>query len=149
MPDIKQVLSDEIRRLARKELKAALLPLAKQISDQRKIIAELRKELNSLSKSMPVSEDKTVVSVVDKEESKKLRLTPAGIVKIRTKLKLSQGKFAALVGVSGHTVSLWEVGKVAPRANAKAAICALRTIGKKELKLRLAGLAEEPVENEK
>ena len=148
MPDIKQVLNDEIRRLARKELKAAVQPLIKQISEQRKIIAELRKELKNLSKSISVAEQKTVAPVVDQEESKKLRLTPAGIVKIRTKLKLSQSKLAALVGVSGHTVSLWEVGKVAPRANAKAAICALRTIGKKELKLRLAGLADESSEKE-
>ena len=148
MPDIKQVLSDEIRRLARKELKAALLPLAKQLGDQRKVIAELKKELNLLKNNISAAECKSVSPVVEQEESKKLRLTPAGIVKIRTKLKLSQSKFAALVGVSGHTVSLWEVGKVAPRANAKAAICALRTIGKKELKFRLAGLAEKTVDKE-
>ena len=32
MPDIKQILNEEIRRLARKELKSFLLPVAKQVS---------------------------------------------------------------------------------------------------------------------
>ena len=148
MPDIKQVLNDEIRRLARKELKAVLAPLAKQISDQRKIIAELKKELARLNKEKTAVSETVPEKTFAKEEAKKLRLTPAGIVKIRTKLKLSQSKMAALLGVSGHTVSLWEVGKVAPRAEAKAAICALRTVGKKELKRRLAEICEETTENE-
>lgn len=148
MPDIKQVLNDEIRRLARKELKAALAPLVKQISEQRKIIADLKKTLARLTEEKSAASEKYSEEVSTQEEPKKLRLTPAGIVKIRTKLKLSQGKLAALLGVSGHTVSLWEVGKVAPRANAKAAICALRGVGKKELKRRLAELCEETTENE-
>ena len=142
MPDIKQVLNDEIRRLARKELKAALAPLVKQISEQRKIIADLKKTLARLTEEKSAASEKYSEEISTQEEPKKLRLTPAGIVKIRTKLKLSQGKLAALLGVSGHTVSLWEVGKVAPRANAKAAICALRGVGKKELKRRLAELCE-------
>lgn len=146
MPDIRQVLNDEIRRLARKELKASLMPLFKQLSDQRRVVAELKKEIAALKKIAPAVEAKPVIPESDPEEAKKFRLTPAGIVKIRTKLGISQGKLAELIGVSGHTVSLWEVGKVAPRANAKAAICALRTIGKKELKRRLAELEEKNVE---
>ena len=149
MPDIKQVLNDEIRRLARKELKASLMPLYKQIGDLRRSVSELKKQVAELSKRTPEVEKAVVVPECDIDEAKKLRLTPAGIVKIRTKLGISQGKLAELVGVSGHTVSLWEVGKVAPRANAKAAICALRTIGKKELKRRLAELEEKTIEIEK
>ena len=75
-----------------------------------------------------------------------LRLNAAGIVRIRTKLKISQSELARLIGVSAHTVSLWEIGKVSPRANAKAAICALRKVGKRELKKMLA-LPEDAAEN--
>lgn len=143
MPDIKQVLNDEIRRLARKELKNAVLPLLKQLNEQKRVISELKKQISALEKSIPekkiVSNDIPEITVA---ESKKLRLTAAGIVKLRTKLGLSQGKFAKLLGVSGHTVSLWEIGRSTPRANAKAAICSLRLIGKKELKRRLAAIED-------
>lgn len=138
MPDIKQIFNDEIRRLARKELKSHLLPLAKQISEQKRTIAELKKQIAELTRRLPVEEKNEPVVNCDAEAVKKLRLTAAGIGKIRKKLKLSQNQFAALIGVSGHAVSLWEVGKVSPRANVKAAICALRGIGKRELKRRLA-----------
>lgn len=149
MPDIKQILNDEIRRLARKELKTAIAPMAEQIREQRKTISELKKQIALLEKRIPAAEKKVAQATeVSSEEAKKLRLSPAGIIKIRTKLGISQGKLAELVGVSGHTVSLWEVGKVAPRANAKAAICALRTMGKRELKRRLAELEDNSAEIE-
>lgn len=150
MPDIKQVLNEEIRRLARKELRNSLLPLAKQVSEQKRTIAELKKQLAELSRRLPVEEKKEPVAEYDAEAVKKLRLPAAGIVKIRKKLKLSQNQFAELLGVSGHAVSLWEVGKVSPRSNVKAAICALRSIGKRELKRRLAeiGAAAEDQKSE-
>ena len=137
MPDIKQVLNDEIRRLARKELKNTLGPLAKQVAEQKKQISELKKQILMLEKRQSVPTETKKDELVPVEDNVKLRLNSAGIVRIRTKLKLSQAELAKLVGVSAHTVSLWEIGRVSPRANAKAAICALRTIGKKELKKRL------------
>ena len=138
MPDIKAVLNEEIRRLAKKEVKAAVLPLMKIIAEQRHAISELKKRVAAMEKNgvaeKPAKESAAETCV----ESKKLRLNAAGIVKLRTKLKLTQSELAKLVGVSLHTVSFWELGKVSPRAKAKAAICALRTIGKRELKRRLA-----------
>jgi DNA-binding transcriptional regulator YiaG len=141
MPDIKQILNDEIRRLARKEIKVFTESLYKQLGEQKKMIAGLKKEIAELKKSLPeksVTDDVTVVPQENK--NKKLRLNANGIVKVRMKLGISQVDFAALLGVSGHTVSLWESGKSVPRAGAKVAICALRDIGKKELKLRLKEL---------
>ena len=137
MPDIKQVLNDEIRRLARKEIKNILLPVLKQLSDQKRVIGDLKKQIAALEKRVPEKAEKAKTEI-DAGDSKKLRLNAAGIVKLRNKLGISQGKLAELVGVSTHTVSLWEIGRVSPRASAKAAICALRTIGKRELKRRLA-----------
>ena len=40
MADIKQLLNDEIRRLARKEVKAAVVPLQQIVSAQKKVIAD-------------------------------------------------------------------------------------------------------------
>ena len=139
MPDIKQVFNEEIRRLARKELKNSLLPMAKQIADLKKQIAGLKKQIAGLEKvSAEIKPVKAVcVDAIDPEE-KILRLNAAGILRIRTKLQLSQSELAKLVGVSGHTVSLWEIGRVSPREQTKKAICALRRMGKRELKKRLA-----------
>lgn len=142
MPDIKQILNEEIRRLARKEVRSILQPLCKQLAEQKRLISELKKQVSDLNKRLPDTREKSVEKTVEisGENVKKVRLNASGIVKIRTKLGLPQEKFAALLGVSGHTVSLWEIGKSSPRSSAKMAICALRKIGKKELKKKLAEL---------
>ncbi len=147
MPDIKQVLNEEIRRLAKKEVKLALAPLAAVVAEQKRQIAELKKELKALKTAVPEKMVPEAVAGNKNDEEIKLRLNAAGIVKIRTKLKLTQGRFAALLGVSTHTVSFWELGKVTPRANMKKAICALRSLGRRELKQRLAAMENESENN--
>ena len=147
MPDIKQVLNEEIRRLARKEVKIALAPLAAVVAEQKRQIAELKKELKRMNKSIPERASGAPDAGGKDGDEIKLRLNAAGIVKIRTKLKLTQGRFAALLGVSTHTVSFWELGKVTPRAKMKKAICALRSLGKRELKQRLAVMEKDSENN--
>ncbi|MBR2345115.1 MAG: helix-turn-helix domain-containing protein [Lentisphaeria bacterium] len=140
MPDIKQVLSDEIRRLARKEVKQAVVPLLKIISEQKNELRELKKQLALLKKNVPEKTVAAPVVTAEADDNTKYRLNAAGIVRIRTKLDISQGKMAALLGVSTHTVSMWEIGRVSPRKNMKKAICMLRTLGRRELKKRLEAL---------
>ena len=139
MSDLKQVLTDEIRRLARKEVKLAVQPLQANIVALRRQISELKKLYAEASKKAEVYRKKaaetTGTEIVDEEP--KLRLNAAGIVRIRTKLKLTQTEFARLLDVSMHTVSSWEKGKSYPRAGVKARICALRTVGKKQIKAML------------
>ena len=50
MSDLKQVLSDEIRRLARKEIKQAVQPLQATIVSLRRQISELKKLYNEANK---------------------------------------------------------------------------------------------------
>lgn len=141
MPDIKAVLSEEIRRLAKKEVKAAVLPLSKIISEQRHAISELKKRIAELEKSCAASKKVAAADAAvstPAADDKKLRLNAAGIARIRKKLKLTQSEFAKLLGVSAHSVFIWEKGDVSPRQDTKAAICALRTVGKREIKRRLA-----------
>ncbi|MBR7106897.1 MAG: helix-turn-helix domain-containing protein [Lentisphaeria bacterium] len=142
MPDIKIVLNEEIRRLAKKEIKIALAPLQKTIADQRQTISELKKRIAQLEKAAPAPAEAPAAAAAEEDKQPKLRLNAAGINRIRTKLKLTQSEFAKLLNVSVHTVSMWELGNVSPRRNARAAICALRTIGKRELKRKLAEQAE-------
>ena len=142
MSDLKQVLNDEIRRLARKEIKIAVQPLQAGVVALRKQVSELKKALADANRtigSLRGNEGPAGDSAPKKAEKlPRLRLNAAGIVRIRTKLKLTQGEFAKLLNVSMHTVSSWEKGKSAPRPGVKARICALRTAGKRRIKMLLA-----------
>ena len=140
MPDIKIVFNEEIRRLAKKEIKAAVVPVLKTLAEQRKTISELKKRIAILEKNCEKAAPADAPAAVAGVQEVKLRLNAAGIARVRSKLELTQSDFAKLLGVSTHTVSIWEQGKVSPRKDAKAAICAMRTIGKRELKKRLEAL---------
>ena len=144
MPDLKQVLSEEIRRLARKEVKLAVQPLQANVTALRKQISELKKALAGTSRTIEVIRKDSGVPVREEEEKEpRLRLNAAGIIRIRRKLKLTQGEFARVLDVSMHTVSSWEKGRSYPRAGVKARICALRSAGKREIKALLAAPEEE------
>lgn len=55
------------------------------------------------------------------------------LIKIRKKNGLSQEEFADRVGVSRQTVSLWELGTVAPKASRIEEICRVFHISSNEL----------------
>ena len=149
--DIKQVFTDEVRRLARKEIRIAFGAMQETISSLKKQIAEQKKQLNELAKVCVLKEEKKspVDEIAIPEAGKALRLNAAGIVRLRTKLGLTQGEFARVLGVAMHTVSVWEQGRRIPRAAHKAKICALRKIGRRELKKLLAESPEVAEDTEK
>lgn len=140
MADLKLALNEEIRRLARKEIRQTVQPLQATVVSLRRQIAELKKELAAVSKQQDSVVRAAVASGSKDLEPKepKLRLNAAGIIRIRKKLKLTQAEFASLLDVTMHTVSFWEQGKCAPRESVKARICALRKAGKREISKRLA-----------
>ena len=142
MPDIKNLLNDEIRRLARKEIRIALEPVNAQIAAQKKTISDLKKYIADLEKLLRKSNPAKIAEIEEAVESEdnKIRLNAAGIIRIRKKYKLTQSELAKLLDVATHTVSIWELGKSAPRAAMKQKICDLRGLGKREINARLAAL---------
>ena len=139
--DIKQVFSEETRRLARKEIKQAVLPLHETISALKKQVSEQKKQIAALEKricGVTAGEKKEVACADGAEKTKSVRINAAGILRLRNKLGLTQTEFAKAIGVAMHTVSVWEQGRRVPRKAQKIRICALRSIGKRELKRRLA-----------
>ena len=130
MPNIQQFLSDEIRRLARKEVKLMLDPLQARMSEMRKTIAELRRQIKAQEKN--VREPARIDDAVPKERP--VRISGERIAKLRTKLKLTQAEFADLIGVNRISVSHWELGKNIPGEAQKRKIAAVRDMGKRELK---------------
>ncbi len=136
MSDIKKVLTDEIRRLAKKEIKTAVEPLAAKVATLKKLVSAQAKEIKLLKIQKPKSIKATEPEVAPKS-GKCVRLNAAGIKRIRAKLGVSQSVFAKLVGANTLSVCHWEQGKTEPRSEFKSRIAALRHIGKRELEKRL------------
>lgn len=134
MPDFKQTFQEEVRRLARKELKA----LDEKIAEQKKTINALQKRVNELEKkqsaaaaSKPADAEK--VQAAPAQEGRKVRFSPKSLVKFRKKYNLSQKALAILLGVTPFTVSHWEIGKNRPRTVQIEAFNALVKLGKRKL----------------
>ena len=130
MPDFKQTFQDEVRRLARKELKA----FEAKINEQKKTISALTKRVNELEKkaAAPAAE-KAQTGAIAENTGRKARFSPKSLVKFRKKYSLSQKALAVLLGVTPFTVSHWEIGKNRPRTNQIEAFSALAKLGKRKV----------------
>ena len=150
MPDFKQSFQDEVRRLARKELKA----LDEKIAEQKKTISALLKRVNDLEKKQAapaVAAAKAPAAPAEEEKGRKIRFSAKSLQKFRKKYAISQKALAALLDVTPFTVSHWEIGKNRPRTAQIAAFYALMKLGKRKLYALLQEKApgELPVQKKK
>ncbi len=133
MPDFKQTFQEEVRRLARKELKA----FEAKINEQKKTISALTKRVNELEKKQaaPAAAEPAAepAQSAPATEGRKARFSPKSLVKFRKKYSLSQKALAVLLGVTPFTVSHWEIGKNRPRTVQIEAFSALAKLGKRKL----------------
>ena len=150
MPDFKQSFQEEVRRLARKELKA----LDEKISEQKKTIAALQKRVVELEKKQAVSAP--AAPATEKKDApapeakgRKARFSPKSLVKFRKKYSISQKALAKLLDVTPFTVSHWEIGKNRPRPNQIEAFSALSKLGKRKLYALVAEKAPEELPAQK
>ncbi|MAW61579.1 MAG: hypothetical protein CMJ94_12180 [Planctomycetes bacterium] len=128
----------EVARLARKEVRAQVGPLSKElvqarktISAQKREIADLRRELRSLAKSVSrkVGTEGSVPELPVKWRKDTVRST-------RRKLGLTQGELAAILGVSLGSVNGWETGRTEPRMHWKREVLELRALSPDEVAAR-------------
>ena len=142
MPNIASALKAEIERLARKETRRQMTPVRKASAGHRRQIAAAKRELARLDKRIAAASraPKTVVrSAPDSAgDGADVRFQARGLRPLRTRLGLSAAEFARLLDVSQQSVYNWELGNAKPRRSQVSAIAALRGIGKKEAKTRLA-----------
>lgn len=138
MANLQQLLNGEIRRLARKELAAAVKEMKAQIVEMRKVISEQNRRLKALENAAPcaaAAEKKVAEKGVPAEAAQKsMRITAERIRKWRKKLGVNQAQYAKLLGVNTISVSHWESGKNVPREAQKRKIAELRDLGVRELK---------------
>lgn len=141
-------LKDEIRRLARKEIKAQTGRTAKSVAQYRREIAGLKRQQREHEKRIAFLEAQareTVVSAPAAELNGHVRFSARSAKSQRRRTGLSAADYAKLVGVSPLTIYNWEHGTSRPRKEQFAALVAIRGLGKREAqaKLRLLKAAEE------
>ena len=144
MANFANLFKEEIRRLARKEVKEATSKLKSETSGLRRTIISLKRRLGQLeaankklaraAKSRGHEEDSA-----DATPPVRARFSGEGILKLRRKLGLTQAEFAALVGVSGQSVYQWERkgGRLLLRTATKNALLEIRGLGAREARKRL------------
>ena len=148
MPNYASVLNDEIARIARREIKAEVTPLAKRtlelrkkVSTQAKQIAALEAKLTKFEKELGI-EDVIPVAMTE-EEVNKARVTPKYIANVRSKYELSRNDMAFLLDVNANSIYLWETGRANPRWEAKAKVIQLRNMGKRNVNALLNEFIDE------
>jgi DNA-binding transcriptional regulator YiaG len=149
MPNLAATLKHEIRRLARKEIRAQVMPARRAASHHRREIARLKRLLRLQERSIAALQ-----TAVSRGADKTARAAsaetggiPAGarysarsVRAQRRRLKLSAEQYGQLVGVTGQTIYLWEQGKTRPAKAQLAALVAARALGRREARKRLEGL---------
>lgn len=152
MPNLNAVLGEEIRRLARKEIRAQVGTTQKSVTKYRSEIAELKRRISDLERRLARSEKqqgKATASQSSAEDpGKRPRFSPAWVKKHREKLGISAADYGSLVGVSALTIYNWEKGGSSPREKQLQAWGEIRGLGKREAQKRLAAMSEEASEGD-
>ncbi len=137
---------DEVIRLARKEAKAAVAPVRKPSGANRSALADLKRRVAALEKE--TRSQAALLAKVPQPEPVAASISPKnwisgkGVRSLRQKLGLSQEAFAKLVGVTPNGVYNWEskLGLLRMRDATKAAVFAVRHLGAREAKQKLADM---------
>lgn len=136
------VLKDEIRRLARKEIRAQTATVKRTSAAHRREIAQLKRQLNAIERRMAqfsatLREGENRPAARESERSPN-RFSARSVRAQRRRLRLSAAEYGQLIGVSGQTIYQWEHGNSRPRRSQMAALVAMRSIGRRSALARLA-----------
>ena len=146
MTTLAAALKDEIRRLARKEIKAASQATIKAVAQHRREVAQLKRQLRDQEKKVAsLQKGKPTPKPVDES----VRFSARSVKAQRTRLGLSAADYARLVGVSPLTIYNWEHGKSRPRSEQLAQLVAVRGIRKREARAKLESSMKPESQNRK
>ena len=136
MPNLQSVLRQEIRRLARKEVRFELEATKKAVAHHRREIAELKRKNKTLERTVSYLQSRETTRLKagpsKAEPPKGTRFSVQSLKAQRRKSGLSQADYASLVGVSRATIYNWESGSTKPSGKHLMALVSLRGIGKRE-----------------
>lgn len=141
MTTLAVALKDEIRRLARKEIKAQTGTTARAVAQYRREIAKLKRQIRDHEKKFVLLEGQERKRLKEPERNGELngnvRFSARSVKAQRQRVGLSAADYARLVGVSGLTIYNWEHGKSRPRKEQLVSLTALRGIGKRAAQAKL------------
>lgn len=141
MPNLQSVLTQEIRRLARREVRSELEATRKAVAQHRREIAELKRKNAALERTVGFLQSRERSRLKSEPETAKprqgTRFSTRSLKAQRRKSGLSQGDYATLVGVSPSTIYNWESGATKPGKKQLAVLVSIRGLGKREAKKRL------------
>jgi DNA-binding transcriptional regulator YiaG len=141
MGRVEEAVRSEIMRLVRKELRSVVLPLGKEVRQLKRGMGRLTKSVARLERVVAAqvreAEARRDRLEVSEEEVRAARLSARLIRALRTRLGISQGQLAVLVGVSTSAVTKWEQGMISPRGQNRATLVALRKLGRRDARRML------------
>jgi DNA-binding transcriptional regulator YiaG len=140
MSDWTRAVNEQIRKLARREIKNATTHGRKMSAQHRRDIAALKRQINALHREIKAigrGSAKSPDGPEPNHDGKPMRFRADGLRSHRKRLDLSAAEYAKLVGVSALTVYNWESGKSKPRRSQLEKIASLRGLGKREAMRRL------------
>jgi len=142
MGKLEDVMKAEIGRLAKKQVRAAVAPLQRDVRRFKRTLSQLVRATSRLEKAaaqqarrLPLAKGRPQAS---EEEVRAARLSPRVIKNLRRRLGISQEQLAALADVTPGAVAAWEQGRAKPRGINKSAVVALRKFGRRDVKRLLA-----------
>jgi len=144
MTTLAVVLKDEIRRLARKEIRAQTGRTSKAVAQYRREIARLKREQRAQEKRIArlVEQLREGTSIAAATTSTSIngenRFSARSVRAQRRRTGLSAADYAKLIGVSPLTIYNWEHNKSRPRQGQFSALVALRGLGKREAQIKLS-----------
>ena len=140
MPNLAAVMKDEIRRLARKEIRAETATAKRSVAQHRKDITALKRQVSDLTREVAhlrKQAHKRVTTTTPSGATVTPRFSPGWVEAHRHRLQLSAADYGDLVGVSALTIYNWEKGKTKPGRPQLAAWAEVRTLGKRDAMKRL------------
>jgi DNA-binding transcriptional regulator YiaG len=151
MTTLAVVLKDEIRRLARKEIKAQTGKQARAVAQYRREIARLKRQHRDLEKQLAYltanARRAQPATIADAEPNDERRFSARSVRAQRRRTGLSAADYAKLVGVSPLTIYNWEHSKSRPRNGQFQALISLRGLGKREAQAKVTGLSATSVKS--
>jgi len=147
VPNVQAVLAEEIRRLARREIRSELEATRKAVSRHHREIAELKRKSADLERKVGYLESREAARLkagpTKAKPPKGTRFSARSLRSQRTKAGLSQGDYAKLVGVSASTIYNWESGTTKPSEKDLAKLVSVRGLGKRAATKRLELLTKD------
>jgi len=145
MANLASLLNEQIRRLARREIRAQTQKTRRLTAQHRRDLAALKRQVAALARTVAFlerQERRRVASPPAPHEVKGVRFSARSVKAQRARLGLSAKDFSRLVGVSALTVYSWESGKSRPRQKQLAGLAPVRRLGKREARKRLEMIGE-------